>query len=363
MRWSSIVAVAVSSLMMFSLARPASAQTPEGNRISGPIVHENLAIYLIHGQSAAGKVPLTLEEAMARGVVKVRETSDVNQLEIENLGDEEVFVQSGDIVKGGKQDRTLMVSLVLPPKSGSIPIASFCVEEGRWSARGREDAKNFSTAAAAVPSREMKLALKAPMLAPGSPDASMSRSDGRISAYAADTNARQQRVWDSVRRIQSKLTGSLGVQVHSALSASSLQLALENEKLALAQNGYVDALRAAGERDDDVVGFVFAVNGQLNSADVYPSNGLFRKMWMKLLTAGAIEAIGHKGEPAVAPPAIEAVSAFLVAAEAGRSSEKSLNGSMRLETREGDKAYLFETARAAAPSAPASWVHRNYLAK
>ena len=111
-------------------------------------MHENLAIYFIHGKSAPGKVPLTLDEAMAKGTVKVRETSNVNQLEIENLGNEEVFVQSGDIVKGGKQDRTLMVSLVLPPKSGSIPIASFCVEEGRWSARGREDAKNFATASA-----------------------------------------------------------------------------------------------------------------------------------------------------------------------------------------------------------------------
>ena len=27
----------------------------------------------------------------------------------------------------------------------------------------------------------------------------------------------------------------------------------------------------------------FAVNGKLNSAEIYPSNGLFRKMWPKLL--------------------------------------------------------------------------------
>ena len=60
--------------------------------MSGPVVHENLAVYFIHGPSAPGKVPLTLEEAMAKGVVKVRETSSVNQLEIENLGEEEVFV-------------------------------------------------------------------------------------------------------------------------------------------------------------------------------------------------------------------------------------------------------------------------------
>jgi hypothetical protein len=361
MRWSLFTAVSASPLMLFALAGATHGQAPDGQRISGPLVHENLAIYFIHGKSAPGKVPLTLEEALAKNVVKVRETSNVNQLEIENLGNDEVFVQSGDIVKGGKQDRTLMVSLILPPKSGAIPIASFCVEQGRWTARGREDAKQFSTASAAVPSREMKLAMKAPLPAAGSADPS--RLPSATANPAAETSVRQQQVWDNVQKTQTKLTGSLGTSVRSVQSGSSLQLALENEKLMDAQKGYIDALKATGERDADIVGYVFAVNGQLNSADVYPSNGLFRKMWSKLITASAIEAIGHKDEPAGAPPSIEAVTAFLAAAESGKASEKALNAGVRLETREADKAYFFETARASSPAAPAGWVHRNYLAK
>ena len=43
---------------------------------------------------------------------------------------------------------------MLPPKSARIPIASFCVEQERWSARGKEDVKTFATASAAIPSRE-----------------------------------------------------------------------------------------------------------------------------------------------------------------------------------------------------------------
>jgi len=329
-------------------------------------------------------VPLTLEEAMAKGVVKVRETGNVNQLEIENLGKEEVFVQSGDIVKGGQQDRTLMVSLLLPPQSGSIPIASFCVEQGRWSARGREDVKSFSTAAAAVPSREMKIAMKAPLPTPptaAEPNPTQAPVDSALvdsrlrharipspgTAYAvagaAETSQRQQQVWENVRKTQALLAERVGAPVRSAQSASSLQLALESEKLVDAQKGYVKALKAAGESGDDIIGYVFAINGELNSADVYTSNGLFRKMWAKLLNASAIEAIGHRNDPAAAAPTIEAVTAFLAAAEAGKSSEKPLNAGVRLETREGEKAYFFETARAASPSAPAAWVHRNYLAK
>src|SRR5271166_2252048 len=222
MRCSLLAGVFVSPLLMLSLAGPGAAQAPEPNRTSGPIVHENLAVYFIHGKSAPGKVPLTLEEAMAAGTVKVRETSNVNQLEIENLGDDEVFVQSGDIVKGGKQDRTLMVSLLLPPKSGAVPITSFCVEEGRWTARGREDGRNFSTAAASVPSRELKLAMKAPMPAKPARDGSssdpMRRGDVGSGAEPAEIGMRQRQVWENVRATQGKLTSSLGAQVRSLQS-------------------------------------------------------------------------------------------------------------------------------------------------
>jgi len=357
MRLFTLAAVSVSPLILWALTGFGAAQTAESNRISAPVVHENLAVYFVRGPTAPGKVPLTLDEALAKRVVQVRETGNVNQLEIENLGNDEVFIQSGDIVKGGQQDRTLMVSLVLPPKSGRVPIASFCVEQGRWSARGREDVKSFTTASASVPSREMKLAMKAPM--PASPVP----APGAPPVAYAETGARQQQVWDGVRKTQERLTGNLGESVRSKQSASSLQLALENEKLIDAQKAYIKALKAAGD-DEAIVGYVFAVNGKINSADLYPSHALFKKMWAKLLDASAIEAISHKDEPREDAPTVEAVTAFLAAAENGKASEKPLNAGARLTTRDADKAYLFETARAA-PASPASvsWVHRNYLAK
>jgi hypothetical protein len=63
MRWSLLAAVAVSPLMMLLPAGLGHAQSADGQRISGPVVHENLAVYFIHGPSAPGKVPLTLEES------------------------------------------------------------------------------------------------------------------------------------------------------------------------------------------------------------------------------------------------------------------------------------------------------------
>ena len=234
-----------------------------------------------------------------------------------------MFIQAGDIVKGGQQDRVLTVSLLLPAKSGRLPLGAFCVEQGRWSARGLEDVKRFASAEKAVPSREAKLAMMMPAKpAPASPTASgepgqsprLMRGLGQ-----SETGTRQSQVWANVGRIQEKLSANLDAKVASAQSASSLQLALENEKLAKVRSGYVSAMQAAATAGDDVVGVVFAINGRITSAEIYPSNGLFRKMWPKLIDAGATEAISEKDTKTLsAAPAAADVTAFLEAADKGK---------------------------------------------
>lgn len=88
-------------------------------RITGPYEYEHLSIFLIHGPDAPGNAPYTpLQDAMERKIVTVHETGTVNELAIENgSATEDVFVQAGDIVKGGRQDRVLSVDMVLPAKS------------------------------------------------------------------------------------------------------------------------------------------------------------------------------------------------------------------------------------------------------
>jgi hypothetical protein len=114
-----------------------------------------------------------------------------------------------------------------------------------------------------------------------------------------------------------------------------------------------------GENADDVVGYVFAIGGKLNSAEVYPSNGLFRKMWPKLLKASVTEAIGQKNSGVADPvPTNGAALAFLTDAAKGASSETPLPASVRLETRQADNAFYFETRRK-----DGAFVHRSYLAK
>lgn len=349
MQRRSVIRCAAAALAAVTLGSVLPASAAEDYRLSGPFTHENLAIYLVHGPGRAGPVPLSLEEALKAGQVRVHETGDVNALAIENLGVKEIFVQAGDIVKGGQQDRVLTVSLILPPGSGRVAIGSFCVEQGRWSARGQEKVKEFESADSALPSREAKLAMKAPRKKHGT----------RAASQSADTGGRQQEIWKSVTAIQDKLTDNLGASVAAAPSPTSLQLALENEELEDARKAYLEALLPLAKKESDVIGYAFAINGEVNSADVYPSNALFLKMWPKLLQASAVEAIGEKqdGDPAPAPTS-DRVRAFLAAAEAGDVAREKLTRNAELETREADDAFLFE-----ARSDAGDWLHRNYLAK
>jgi hypothetical protein len=350
MRLIALLALAATA-SAFAAGFPRPARAESAKRISGPFVHDNLAIYFVHGPSASGSAPLTLREALAKNTVRVTETGSVHELRIENLGDEEVFIQAGDIVKGGRQDRVLTISFVLAPKSGQVPIASYCVEQGRWRKRGAEDSTKFSSADYSLPSRAAKLAMKAPSAAAGS------------SGYA-NVGERQHKVWNDVSAVQTKLSKNLKGEVASPESKSSLQLSLENKKLEKTRDEYIKALKEKGEGPDDIVGFVFAVNGRINSADVYPSNGLFRKMWSKLLASSITEAIGEKpaedNQGGLTPetPSSAAVEAFLNEAEKPKPQEHVMSDYAIRETRDAKDSLFVEAKRR-----KGGWIHRNYLAK
>lgn len=304
-------------------------------RLSGPFTHRNLSIFLVHGKNVIKtKTFLTLQEALVQKKVVVYETQSVNELSIQNFSNEEVYVQAGDIVKGGQQDRMIGVDLIVPPRSGKLPISAFCVEHGRWSGRGNEQAKVFSSSSDAVATREIKLAAK------------RENSQGGV--------------WESVTVAQNKLSKNVGTRVNSPVSASSLQLAVENGKVQETAESYVKALSAIVNRSNDVVGYVFAINGKVNSADVYGSSVLFKKLWPKLLKANAIEAIAELQKKEFAPASAKSVQGFLSEADSARGSDKDVNARVNLLTREDDENILFETRDRAEKGV---WVHRNYIKK
>ncbi len=310
---------------------------PSNYTLSGPYQHENLTIFLIHGPDQPDSRMFTsLQSAMERKLVIVHETGDVNELAIENTSNlEEVFVQAGDIVKGGRQDRVLSVDLILPVRSGKVPISAFCVENGRWSQRGDEPAGLFTMSESMVATRSLKLATR--------------------------SEKSQARVWAEVRTTQNKLSTNVGAPVASQASETSLQLSLEHGKVQGSSAAYVDKLSSIVDGSKDVIGFAFAINNELNSADVYSSIALFRRFWPRLLKTAAIEAVAEftpnvKNEPV----SMSATGEFLVSSERGEETFNDITTRTRMMKRDGAKGIFFETRDRDHGSA---WVHRSYLTK
>lgn len=313
-----------------------SAAGAAGHRIKGPYTHANLAVYLIHGPDGRSRRPLlTLQEGLAQRKVVVHETGQVNELAVENVSaDADVYIQAGDIVKGGRQDRMISQDFIVPAGSGKMPIASFCVERGRWSRRGNEAAHAFS----------------------GSTDQAV----GKALKVAARRKGDQGEVWREVAAAQEKLGRSVGGTVASPASASSLQLTLENGKVQASVDEYLDALSSRGTRDKDVVGVAFAINGRPSSAEIYASRELFRKLWPKLLKAAAVEALAERGGAAAKAVAAAEVEAWVAEADSARAEERLLSPRVKLLTREAEKNLLFETQDRDRKD---GWLHRSYVAK
>lgn len=76
---------------------------------------------------------ITLRDAMERNLLRIVDRAGVNQLLVDNLSKEPVIVLSGEVLKGGKQDRIIGQEMVLPPNSRGNRVPVFCVEEKRWS--------------------------------------------------------------------------------------------------------------------------------------------------------------------------------------------------------------------------------------
>ena len=281
-------------------AAPPKAQGPTVKSVSGPFTHGNLTVFLLHGGDVLpGKPTLTLQEALEQKKAVVHETSNVNELSVENLADDALlFIQSGDIVKGGKQDRAIAFDMLLPPKSGKVALGSFCVEHGRWQQRGRETDAMFAASTDSVSGKDLK------------------------AAVVGNRAEKQGDVWKEVGNTQQKLSKSTAYPVADLVSPSSLQLSLENKQVQEKLSAYEKALAGAVEGKSDVIGMALCINGQVQGAEVYGSTALFRKLWPKLLKSAATEALSELDEKKKFEPATaKAVEGFMQEAAAGPAKE------------------------------------------
>jgi hypothetical protein len=301
-------------------------QTANDSKVSGPYTYENLSVFLIPAgapalaQSAvkpSARKYLTLQQAMEQKKVVAHET-DGAIVDLENTSGDAVFLQAGDMLKGGIQDRMITNDFALPPHSGRVSVAVFCVEKGRSGPRGSEPTGVFS----------------------GSPEMAAVRFD-------PPSRWSQESVWNGVYEIQQALVAQLRkpqtgvalaglVSLLAPASPTSLMLTQTSPVVEEAESGYLKTLGRVAEGNPSAVGCAFAVNGKIKAVDLYANHELFMAMWPKLLKASALEAVRRRTPAKIVAPDAAAVTAFL----------KGLNG---------DAATTGVDGRA--------WVHRSILGR
>jgi hypothetical protein len=318
-------------------ANEQSHSAPQERVISVAATYKNLSLVLFRGPDRIrSQRYLTLGEALEQEKMTVHETGAVDQLALDNDSDTPVFIQSGEIVRGGKQDRVLRYDMIASAQAKGVPLASFCVERGRWRSRGKEASSKFSASSNIVASKEL-----------------------RVNSLVGN----QAGVWRQVGNVQGKLSSKLGAAVNAPSSPTSLELSMNNKELKRRTGEYLKSIKRSIRTRlggmQRAVGFAFAVNGEISSVQIYARGELFLKLFPKLLRAAAVEALSeHKKGRRYQGLRGEAVRRFMRRARKGKRKTLRLSDRVKIHIRATQKSVAYHTYDLVAKGV----LHESYLA-
>ncbi|HKA37521.1 MAG TPA: DUF6569 family protein [Thermoanaerobaculia bacterium] len=343
-----VLALAVLALLLAvqeRSARGAPEKPAGGLRVEGPFVNQNLAIYTVFDRTADDRQYVTLADGMKARTVIVRErgasggNAAVNELEVENKSDQWLFLQAGDVVHGGQQDRTIGIDVAIPPKSPPQPISAFCVEHGRWTGKA-----SFDGTAAIVGSPKLKASIQG------------EKNQSAVWADVAAADAKAAVVVSAEAPVVSTTMSSTG-------SYSGI---IRNREIQSKTADYVNPLLGRLEDSRDAVGLVVAINGELAAADVYGSPALFHKLGRKLVESYAREALLAR-DPKKSPPKApskEAALEFLDSVSRAQGRNEKVGASVQKTTRETSKAVVYEYTEPGDGSAGSGrLLHKSFVRK
>jgi len=205
---------------------------------------------------------ISLSQAIKQGIAVVSErgtasTENVHFLRINNHSDQTIFVSSGELFSGGRQDRMIAQDTLLEPNGRDQYVSAMCVEELRWS----EKEKKFSYQGFANPALRKVL----------------------------DESKNQVLIW---REIAKQL------EDNQIASKSSAYLSRVGDKKILQNNNeYYNYFKARFKSSDStVLGFVCMTGDKVMGSDIYASTGLFYNQLDPLLIGYCDQAV-YMGKP------------------------------------------------------------------
>lgn len=312
--------------------------------------YRNLAVYAIFDPLGAFRDSeyITLDEGLKAGTVTVSEKgaqpvirrdlprtpnppqpirqeyeqgAEVNTLWLTNLSGRKLILLSGEMVRGGQQDRIIGKDTIIPPSKQPVDLGVFCVEHGRWNGVSKFEAANAAIAMAAPQ-------VRAP----------------------AQVNQDQQAVWNGVARARgvAKIEGGSGA--YRALAEDkSVQGSVEE---------YVRNIEKAFPTG--AVGVAVAVNGKMVWVDRFSTASLFQKYWPKLLHSYAVEALTNQERTKFPIPSWKEANAF-AEDRSGKTSYEVNESKAKLIKTESARHTIFRLQDLSAK--PVADVHESKVAK
>ena len=234
-------------------------------RVGKRSVYKNLAIYPVYGRAEEEFVFITLDEAMAEGYVKIKESdiARVPELVVTNSSGYDLLIVQGEELIGAKQNRTVNATVVVPAKCTiSIPVS--CTESGRWREGKSGVYMHKSSPYCSIPSVRSSIA------------DSVSSSLKSYGDYSSD----QREVWESISR---------NLRFFKVSSQTEAQADMyENKKEEV--KTYINAFGIEPEQ----CGIISEVNHRLYCAEFFCQPEIFAKLHKKLVSSLAMEALVRK---------------------------------------------------------------------
>jgi hypothetical protein len=215
-----------------------------------------------HGFGNGAPHVISLSQAMKQGLATITErgsasTENVHYLRVNNHSDQTIYISSGEIVSGGRQDRIIAQDTLLEPNGKDQYVSAMCVEELRWS----DKEKKFSYQNFANPALRRVL----------------------------DESKNQLLIWREI----SKQLGENNIPNKSSAYLSRIadkkMMQLNDEYFQYFQKKFKSA-------DSTIVGFVCMSGDKVIGSDIYASSDLFYNQLDPLLKGYCDQAV-YMGKP------------------------------------------------------------------
>lgn len=225
---------------------------------------------------------MSLFDALSKNKVRITEKTNggtVNTLIVENLSTDTIIIISGDLVKGGKQDRIIQKDVLLEPKSGKKNLPVYCVESGRWQEENRQSRSISYTAPAVFNEYKEKGAV------------------GLRKVVAKEED--QQKVWDKVEELNKTNKTESSTKTYNALTNSATYKKDLDAYVSFFKNKF---------SDPSIIGVIVVTGDKIIGCDMFATHDIFAAQFNSLLHSYASEAILNGKPLTISPAAIKGFS-------------------------------------------------------